>query len=1017
MRRRRVRPLELLSALCLAAAAARAEQLPLKAYTTADGLPSDRIECILADSHGFLWFGTGDGLSRFDGYGFRNLGPSDGLPPGPVSALIESRDGTYWVGTAAGLVHLDASRQPARPGVSLRVLPVPGDERSNDVETLLENRAGVLWLGTLGGLFRVTRDAGDPKIERVPLDAPSLTDATTIFALVEDGDGNLWLGAETGLFRRSPGGHVERIADPGGLPTDVRCLVQDRSGALWVGSHSEGLFEVPPGEEQPPSPRRAYTRASGLAGDYVARLLETSDGKLWATCYGGVSEIAPDRASIRTYTATEGLTGLGMWSLGEDRNGNLWIGSGDAGVVRLAHGGFRRFDERDGLTSLRVGALFANRDGLPCALTRGQRPEDIAGADGFLECFDGRQFQTQRPRFPPGTSYGWGWAQLPLRDPGGEWWVPTFAGLFRFPATPFERLGETQALRHYTRRDGLSSDAIYRLFEDREGDLWIGLADRTLARWDRKADRFRSYSSADGIPTAYPMAFAQSADGAVWIGFFGGGLARHRDGRIALFGEKDGLPSGSIRALHVDREGRLWIATSRAGLARVDRPSDGVPRFTPLGPAQGLSSGNAWSLAEDRAGRIYAGTERGLDRIDPSSGNVQHYSTDDGLARGVIETSVTDGSGDLWFGSVEGLSRLTPAAESRTLPPPIRIAGVVVNGLSEPLPEIGAGAVRIPTRTAEPTSVEIRFVALDFALGGRPRYQYRVDGIDRDWSAPTAQTSVVYARLPSGRYRFRVRGISGAGLVGSSEAVVDFGVRPSFWKRPDVLAVAALMAIAIAYALHRSRLRHALAVERVRTRVATDLHDEVGSGLSEIAILSELANQGNGGGEPPTRILREIGDAARGLVDSMGDIVWSTDPRRDDVASLLQRLRQFAANTLESRGIAWSLEVAPEFEARRLDPDRRRQIFLILKEALTNVAKHAHCRNVRVRIQPGARDVAIEVEDDGVGFAPAAAEAGDGHGLTSMRARTLSAGGEFQLEASSGSGTRIRVRIPLSRSA
>ncbi len=978
-------------------------------------MPSDRIECILADSHGFLWFGTGDGLARFDGYGFRNLGTPEGLPPGPVSALIESRDGTYWVGTAAGLVRFDASHQPAKSGVSLRVLRIPGDERSNDVEALVEDRNGVLWLGTLSGLFRVLK-TGDPKIERVPLDAPGLSDATTIFALVEDGGGNLWLGAETGLYRRSPGGHIERFADHGGLPADVRCMVRDRSGALWVGSHREGLFEVPTGEKQTPAPRHAYTRARGLAGDFVTHLLATADGRVWATCFGGLSEIAPDRASIRTYTATEGLTGLGLWSLGEDRNGNLWIGSDDAGVMRLAHGGFRRFDARDGLTSLRVGALFENRDGLPCALTRGQRPEDIAGADGFLECFDGRRFQTQRPRLPPGTSFGWGWAQLPLRDPDGEWWVPTFAGLFRFPAVPFDRLSQTPALRRYSRRDGLSSDEVYRLFEDADGDLWIGLGDRTLARWDHGSDRFRSYSSADGIPPAYPMAFAQDADGAVWIGFFGGGLARHRDGRMAFFGERDGLPSGSIRALFVDRKGRLWIASSRAGLARVDRPGDTVPRFTPLGPAQGLSSGNTWSLAEDRAGRIYAGTERGLDRIDPASGNVQHYSTDDGLARGVIETSVTDRNGDLWFGSIEGLSRLTPAAESRTLPPPIRIAGVVVNGLAEPLPVIGAAAVRIPTRTAEPTSVEIRFVALDFAPGGRPRYQYRVDGIDRDWSAPTAQPSVVYARLPSGSYRFRVRGVSGAGLVGSSEAVVDFGVRPSFWKRPEVLTMAALLLIAIAYALHRSRLRNALAVERVRTRVATDLHDDVGSGLSEIAILSELANQDNGG-EPPARILREIGDAARGLVDSMGDIVWSTDPRKDDVASLVQRLRHFGANTLESRGIAWSLEVPPEFEARTLDPDRRRQIFLILKEALTNVAKHAHSRNVRVRMEPGAREVTIEVEDDGAGFVPAAAAAGDGHGLANMRARALSAGGDFHLDASPGAGTRIRARIPLSRSA
>ena len=153
-------------------------------------------------------------------------------------------------------------------------------------------------------------------IERVPLDAPGLTGASTIFALAEDGKGNLWLGTESGLYRRSRGGKVERVADAGGLPTDVRCLFRDRSGVLWVGSHSEGLLAVRPDDVEAPSLRPVYRRASGLAGDFVTRLLETSDGKLWAACFGGVSEISPDRASIRTYTVAEGLSGLGMWSLG-----------------------------------------------------------------------------------------------------------------------------------------------------------------------------------------------------------------------------------------------------------------------------------------------------------------------------------------------------------------------------------------------------------------------------------------------------------------------------------------------------------------------------------------------------------------------------------------------------------------------------------------------------------------------------------------------------------------------------
>ena len=542
-------------------------------------------------------------------------------------------------------------------------------------------------------------------------------------------------------------------------------------------------------------------------------------------------------------------------------------------------------------------------------LTRGQRPEDIAGVDGFLECFDGRRFQTQRPRLPPGDVVRLALGRLPRATPGATRGRADVAGLFRFPATTFDRLGATPALRRYTRRDGLSSDMIYRLFEDSRGDLWIGLADRTLARWDRRSDRIRSFSPADGLPGfRWHLAGGRGRRGL-------DRLLRRRSRapprRPARALRREGRPAPGLDPRPPRRSGRPPLDRDEPRGPRAGGPDGGGrPAVSALRSGAGAFERNTWSIAEDRSGRIYVGTVLGArSHIDPASGNVLHYSTDDGLARGVIETSLTDEQGDLWFGSVEGLSRLTPGPESRTPPPPIRIAGVVVNGLSEPLPEIGAGAVRIAARTVEPASVEVRFVALDFAPGGRPRYQYRVDGIDRDWSAPTAQPSVVYARLPSGRYRFRVRGVSGGGVVGSSEAVVDFGVRPSFWRRPETIASAALLLVAIGFGLHRSRLKNALALERVRTRVASDLHDDVGSGLSEIAILSEVAGQGDGGGEPPARILREIGNAGESLVDSMGDIVWSTDPGKDDVASLVQRLRHFAANTLESRGIAWSLEV------------------------------------------------------------------------------------------------------------
>ncbi len=770
--------------------------------------------------------------------------------------------------------------------------------------------------------------------------------------------------------------------------------------AVW------GLFEV-----KGSAVRRVFARGNGLAGDHVTALLETSEGKLWAACYGGVTEIAVDRSALRSYSTAEGLSGLGMWSLAEDKNGGLWIGSDDAGVMRFAQNGFRRYDRRDGLPSDRVASLFEGPGGEPCAFTRGQRPEEIAGEDGFLACYDGRRFHPGRPRLPKGTPYGWGSQQTTLRDRDGEWWVPTFSGLFRFPAVPLERLASTPPRHVYTKVDGLPSNQIFRLYEDSRGDLWISLLETEgwLARWDRRTDSFRVFT--DGIPRQPPISFAEDGTGAVWIGFQRGGLARHRDGRTDFFTERDGLPPGSVRALHVDASGRLWIATSRGGVGRVDAPADAKPRFTTFGRPLGLASENTASLAEDRWGRIYVGTERGLDRIDPAAGGVQHFTSDDGLAPGVVECAFPEDGGALWFGSGEGLSRLDPAPPERGLPPAVRITRVVLDGVRQPLSPLGEILVSLPDASREAAPLEINFGGIDFAPGGRLRYQYRLEGVDRDWSAASDQRSVVLASLPGGTYRFRVRAIANDGAVGTTAAEVRFTVLPPLWKRPAVLLLFVLGAAALAYGLHRGRLRRALAVERVRMRVATDLHDDIGADLSEIAILSEVAATGDGAERD--RLLREIGGSARRLVDTLSDIVWSTDPRKDDAGSVVQRMRHFAANALESRGIEWTLEAPDALGTLPLDPERRRELYLILKEAVTNVARHARCTraSMRVVLTPDALSVAIE--DDGKGFDTTARAPESGNGLASMRARAATLGADFRVDSRPGAGTRIALVVPV----
>ncbi len=996
--------------LALSVRLGSAEQLPLKIYTTTGGLASERIRCILSDSHGFLWFGTEDGISRFDGYGFAKDALTDGLRGIEVHTIIESRDGTYWAATSRGIVHSDPARQ--RTALPLGVVHLSPGRPADDVRTLLEDRSGVLWAGTRDGLYLLEKGSGGWGSRRMLLESPERPSAALVNALVEDREGNVWVGTGEGLYRRSPDGAIDRIGERNGSPHDIRCLLVGHDGSLWAGTQGEGIVEIlrtrGAGET---SVRRAFSRENGLVGNHVASLFQTSDGKIWAGCFGSLTEIAPDRSSVRSYTAAEGISGTGIWALAEDRGGNLWVGSDDAGVMKLTRNGFRKYGGRDGLRSLRIASLFGNRDGQLCAFTRGTRPEELAVDVSFLECFDGRRFRSVRPWLAPGSSFGWGWSQVLLQDGYGEWWVPSVRGLYRFSAVPFDRLAAAPR-KVYTERDGLPSNIIFRIFQDRRENLWLGFAQTNpgVALWDRATDSFRSFSTQDGVPAEEPLAFAEDRTGSVWIGFESG-LARLAGGRASFFRKANGLPAGGVHSLHLDREGRLWIASGADGVARLDRPEEERPQFVRYGVEQGLASRKTSSLAEDQWGRIYIGTVSGLDRLDPGNGLVEHFTEDDGLAPGVIETSFRDRWGNLWFGSAEGLSRFEPAAEAPQRPLPVRITGVFADGVREPLPDLGATGVRLPNLGPGSASVQIDFLAIGFGPHGRLRYQYRLEGIDRDWSAATEQRSVVFARLASGKYRFQVRGVAEDGSVGPTATEVRFTILPPFWRRPEVLSLIAAAVVGLSFLFHRARLKNALAVERVRLRVATDLHDDIGADLSEIAILSELV--GGTGEHAPTALLREIGDKARGLVDSMSDIVWSTDPRKDDLGSVVQRIRHFAANTLESRGIVWSLEVPDSLEDRYLDPERRRQVFLIVKEALANVARHAGCTRTSVRILAAPDEISLEVEDDGVGFDASASP--KGRGLANMRARALAVGGRFQVDSRPSGGTRILVRVPLGR--
>lgn len=1005
----------LLFLLAIAALKTGAQSLPSKNYSTSDGLAHDRVNKIDRDSRGFLWFSTGEGLSRFDGYEFKSYTQAHGLPHRTVNDILEVVNDTYLVATDAGLAVFDAKGkvgQPERP--MFRVFGVPhqtSDNRPLSVNVLYRANSGQVWAGTSVGLYRLVPDGENWRFELIDGEEWKGSNAE-VFSIAEDRFARIWLTASTGLFIFDP--EANRSAKVRDFATG-RSITSDNDGRIWVGGSIgtvAGLycFTVPDVNSDPKVERR-YTTADGLTDNvWFNSIFKSSDGRIYAGVRNGLGEFQPEspagEPAFRTLLETD------LVSVGEDSGGSLWIGTASHGAFKLTRGGFVLYQTEakkpySGLTSIFTGA-----------------DDDVFVTSSYNELlrFTGEGFETIR--IPALKNRSWGWGQLDLRSRfDGDWWIPSSAGLARFSAVNDPReLAQNRPSRTYTSQDGLFADPVFHVFEDSRGDIWLSVISEvkdTVHRWDRDEDKIHGYTTADGLPEANaPTAFAEDAAGNVWIGFYSGGVARFRGGKFDVLSARTGFPTGLVNAIHNDRNGRIWIATSNSGVVRIDDPDQSEPSFVSISVKDGLSSNQANCITEDHLGRVYIGTARGINRLDPRTGRFKLYTRTDGLPGNSIGRCARDGRGNLWFSQNFALAKLVVGSDETDSPPPIFIAdlragGVEVGGLSE----LGESTVEGLDLDPDQGKIDISFFALGFGTGETLRYQYKFT--NDEWSEPSAQRTVNLSLAP-GNYDFFVRAVNAEGIVSETPARVSFSIARPIWQRWWFLFAAALLFAAAFYTVYRYRLDQLLKLERVRTRIASDLHDDIGSSLSQIAILSEVARQkvGDSGANEP---LNMIANTSREMVDSMSDIVWAINPQKDRLSDLIQRMRRFAEDMFDSKNIAYRFTLPAEAHDISLSADVRREVYLIFKECINNLVKHSGADEAHITIKVNRRFLTVEVNDNGSGFDPKSAYDDEtesvggfgGNGLPNMRRRAESSGGAFEIRAEPGKGTDVRFQLPV----
>lgn len=960
-------------------------ELPVRVYSTSDGLSNSSVNRIVSDSHGFLWFGTSDGVSRFDGYGFLNFGVADGLSHRRVNDVLETRGGDFWIATGGGVCRLGGKGPPA---VERSLAPA----ETRWITRLLEPRAStpanpLIWCGTDSGLYRFT--PRDGKFEQVELGKSASEQRAFVMDLFEDSRGVTWAGTSSGLYRWKDGSELVRYTVAQGLPAnEVTSIRQDAAGAIWVATW-KGAARIADGGAD-----RVLTRKNGLAGDYLYSVLPLANGELWLAGTGGISVVGASGAVQRTMNAKAGLIVDDVEALGLDASGNVWAGTDGGGAAKIAQSGFTTFGQEDGITG-RPADIFESKAGELVLVTK---------ADDAMRVYvrNAERFRMAR-LIPQRSRVGWGIGQVFAQGAGGIWWAATGGGLLRFPSSKAAAtLGNPVAVD----TSGMGAAGPIKAFEDSKGTVW--LAFRMLGRGLARKTASGPVERIAAPSSSFPFVFAEDSAGTLWIGYFQGGLARYRGGQV----EEVRLPergASGVRSLLIDGKKRLWVGTSEAGLLRCDDPGAEQPAFVSYATPQGFSGSLIECLTEDRAGQIYACTGRGVDALDPVSGRLRHYTTADGLVRGDVQLAFRDREGALWFGGSRGISRLIPQPGIHAAAPYVQISRMDVGGVAQGISPVGqrqVSGLRLPFGSG-PIRVEVTGVT--FRPGDMLRYQTKLEGADRDWSTPSADRAFSYGALQPGAYRFQARAVNADGLE-SGAAEAEFTILAPFWQRAWFLGLLALMAGSLAVIAHRTRVARLLEIERVRNRIAADLHDDIGSSLSQISVLSAVARSESAAGAHAP--IDKIAELSRQMLESMSDIVWAINPARDQPADLIQRMRHFAAELFTAADIELEFRVEPAGSERKLKPELRRELLLAFKEAANNVVKHSGAKRVRVTVGGDRGRFRFEVTDDGRGF-DRTAHSAEGNGLASIERRLQALRGSAQIVSSPGAGTTVRIEAPV----
>jgi len=1011
----------ILSAASIATGAERA-QFQVKHWSTTQGLPQSRTACLKLTHDGYLWIGTWYGLVRFNGVGFTVFSQfnTPEMEDHTINSLDEDTEGTLWIGTRSGLLSY-------RDHVFHRFSQKDGIPDPN-VWRVAASRSGGVWI--LSG-NTVLRFEGSKKFRSYEFDK----ERNPIRAMQEDKDGWLSVITDHSWLKISPDSsqlltNGVRAVSAGGWMTAT--LATHQPGCLWAGGFAglervtgNGSTHIPRSHEEESKIDMVYEDAAGniWVGDRQGRLcvwdgdrwsfvnlgeetksavftgmVEDREGSLWAGTTVGLLQIQKPR--VRTFTTRDGLPDDFVYSVCEDAQGTIWAGTSH-GVCRLVN------DRVVPLGAMEPDVNWRDR----CVCPNGKGGLWFAKEKlGLYEFQDGKfMAKAGEPLFfgPIGSLFS---------DRSNRLCVGSAKMVSTFDGEKITPLGPPFPLKN-----------IRSILRDHEGSFWFGTKDHGVIRL--RQNEFTRFTETNGLANNSVWSIHEDASGGLWFGT-GNGLTRLKKGAFFSFTQRHGLINGSL-------------STPRQGSQRLQRPEPLVINC----------------VLEDNLGYLWLSGLRGLSRIERTqldavaekrAAEVECAIVD---ATDGMKSSETNGErqpagwkahdGRLWFPTIQGLIVVDPAKfETHPAPPPIEVEQIVADeeilygDFAEDRASLKQNSLPGPgnkslNQRLKPTQinlaagraklVEFYFTANTLLNPNHARFRYRLskNGQQSPWGAATTDRAARYTNLRPGNYAFEVTAADHNGIWNPTPDRFAFSLAPHFWETWPFIGLCACIAVGLAAMLQGYRLRwqrrllkldELSALGNERARIARDLHDDLGTELIGLALQLDVVEHATKAEPALTKRLGQAAKHTRAMAQRMREVVWSVNPKCDTLPSVAEFLEQQAAQFLNSDSIRMRLDFPEKIPPLSLGAEARHQLALSVREALTNVVRHAQATEVVLSLAVNNHQLIVQVKDNGRGVQNPLT---NGHGLGNMKARLAQIGGTFDYTSAEGGGTVVSFRVPL----